>query len=176
MPTRPKSKPAEPSPNGHSRNPEPSRAGSGGAALDTEAFRQRLAGLIDPLGPRGGAAGREANKNMASRLCSILASLYNVSDDRMKLWEHVGKALSTALDRTADDDVDHFLSLCLESIQADLGQAAACDALTAVTCEVATWSAEQRHDFLGYLRSHLYSVLTFGRQRWEQVKRKEVEL
>jgi hypothetical protein len=144
--------------------------------LDTEAFRQRLAALVDPLGPRGGVAGREANKNTASRLCSILAQLYNVSEDRLKLWEHVGKALNTALDRTSDDDVDHFLSLCLESIQAEHGQAAACDALTALTCEVASWPAEQRHDFLGYIRAHLYSVLTFGRQRWELVKRKEVEL
>lgn len=145
--------------------------------LDAEAFRRKLAGLEDPLGPRAGAAGRENLKQTASRLCSILAHLYGVNEsDRTKLWAHIGKALEVADSKTSDDDVDHFLSECLESVGAEHGRAAACDALTALAMEVAAWPAEHRHDFLNYLRAHRYTVLTFGRARWESVKAGEVEL
>jgi hypothetical protein len=106
-----------------------------------------------------------------------LASLYRVSEiDRTKIWEHIGKALEVADSKTSDDDVEHFVSECLESVQADYGQAAACDALTSLMLEMAGWPSEHRHDFLNYIRSHRHPVLTFGRQRWEQVKRKEIEL
>lgn len=148
------------------------------ATLDTEAFRRRLAGLADPLGPRGSTAGsRENVRQAASRLCAILAHLYAVDEsDRTKLWSHIGKALEVADEKTSDDDVEHFLCECLASIQADPGRAAACDALTALTMEMASWPAEQRHEWLNYLRSHRYTVLTFGRARWESHKRGEVEL
>lgn len=147
------------------------------AIIDAEAFRRKLAGLEDPLGPRGGATARENLRQAGSRLCAILASLYGVDEqDRTKLWGHIGKALEVADEKTPDDDVERFLSECLAGIQADPGRAAACDALTALTMEVAAWPAEQRHEWLDYLRAHRYPVLTFGRQRWESVKKGEVEL
>lgn len=145
--------------------------------IDTEQFRRKLAGLEDPLGPRAGAAGRENLKQFASRLCSILAHLYGVNEsDRTKLWEHIGKALVVADEKTSDDDIEHFISECLVSVQAEHGRAAACDALTQLTMEATTWPPEQRHDFLNYVRAHRFTVLTFGRARWEQVKKEEIEL
>ena len=73
--------------------PEKTTASSTLPTLDTEAFRRQLARLVDPLGPRAGAAGRENLKQASSRLCSILAHLYGVDEkDRTKLWEHIGKA------------------------------------------------------------------------------------
>jgi hypothetical protein len=106
-----------------------------------------------------------------------LASLYGVNEkDRTRIWQHIGKALEVADQKTTDDDVEHFLSECLESVQADPGQAAASDALTSLTMELAAWPPAQRHDWLSYIRSHRYVVLTFGRARWEQVKSKEVGL
>jgi hypothetical protein len=157
------------------RETEPA-APPGLPVLDTEEFRRRLAGLADPLGPRAGAAGRENLKQVSARLCAIMAHLYAVDDDRTKIWQHIGKALITALERTSDDDVEHFLTIALDSINSDHGRAASCDALTKLSCEIAAWPAEQRHDFLNYTKSHIYAVLTFGRQRWEQVKKKELEL
>jgi len=145
--------------------------------LDTEAFRRRLARLIDPLGPRAGAAGRENLKQAASRLCAILAHLYGVDDrDRTKVWDHVGKALVVADEKTSDDDVEHFISECLESVHAEHGKAAACEALGSLVSEIVAWPPEQRHDFLNYVRAHRYTVLTFGRQRWERIKKKEIAL
>lgn len=144
--------------------------------LDAAQFRLKLAGLADPLGPQGGPGARENLKQAASRLCAILASLYDVSDDRTQLWGHIGKALDVADEKTANDDIEHFLSECLASIQADPGRAAASDALTSLAMEMAAWPPEQRHEFVQYVRSHRYTVLTFGRARWESVKSGEVAL
>jgi hypothetical protein len=138
--------------------------------LDTEAFRRKLVGLVDPLGPRAGAAGRENLKSAASRLCVILAKLYAVSDDRTKLWEHVGKAIQVADEKTSDDDVEHFVSECLALVSAEPGLAAADEDLGSLLSEMVGWPPEHRHDWLNYLRSHRYSVLTFGRQKWEEHK------
>lgn len=143
---------------------------AGVTVLDTEAFRRKLVGLIDPLGPRAGVAGRENLKSAASRLCVILAKLYAVSDDRTKLWEHVGKAIEVANEKTSDDDVEHFVSECLALVGAEPGAAAADESLGSLLSEMVTWPPEHRHDWLNYLRSHKYSVLTFGRQKWEEHK------
>jgi hypothetical protein len=143
---------------------------NGPAILDTEAFRQKLAGLVDPLGPRAGAAGRENLKQIASRLCVLLAKLYAVSDDRTKLWEHIGKAIQVADEKTADDDVEHFVSECLSLVAAEPGIAAADEDLGSLLSELSTWPPEHRHDWLNYLRSHRYSVLAFGRAKWEEFK------
>ena len=147
--------------------------------LDTEAFRRKLAGLEDPLARSAvpGAAHRGHLKEVASRLCSVLAKLYDVDDkDRTALWQHIGKALEVADEKTTDDDVEHFVNECLSIVKADPAQSAAGDALTALLSEMAGWPAEVRHDWLNYLRSHRYPVLTFGRMRWELVKKGEVEL
>lgn len=139
--------------------------------LDTEAFRRKLAGMADPLGPRGnGAANRAYLKETASRLCSTLAELYSVDEDRKKLWEHVGKAFAVADEKTSDDDIEHFINECLTVVGADTGMAAANEGLTGLIMEVAEWPPETRHDFRGYLRAHRVPVLVFGRARWGQVK------
>ena len=79
-------------------------------------------------------------------------------------------------EKTSDDDVEHFVSECLESVNAEHGRAAACRCVSSLIAEIVSWPPEQRHDFLNYIRAHRYTVLTFGRQRWDQVKKKEVAL
>lgn len=140
--------------------------------LDTEAFRRKLAGMTDPLSQRGGSAGNRVYlKETASRLCSILADLYDVNgDDRTKLWEHVGKALTVADEKTTDDDIEHFINECLIVVGADIAIAAAHEGLKGLLFEVAEWSPEIRNDFLNYLRSHRVPVLVFGRAKWGQIK------
>jgi len=139
-------------------------------ALDTEGFRRKLAGLVDPLGPRTGTAGRANIKDAANRLCVVLASLdaIDTGDNRVRLWETVGKALEVADQKTSDDDIEHFVSECLTIVGAEPGVAAANDDLISLLGEMVSWPAEHRHDFLNYLRSHRYVVLTFGRQKWQQ--------
>lgn len=148
---------------------------SGPPKLNYDEFRRKIVGLQDPLRHPGETEKVEV-KQAAIRLCSILAHLFGEELDRLTLWGRIGTAFETALAKTSDDDLDRFSDLCLEHVQADPGRAAACDALTQ---ERATWAArppEWRHAFLGYVASHRYAVLAHGRQRWDEVKAKRVEL
>lgn len=144
--------------------------------LDTEAFRRKLAGLSDPLSPVTGLGEKASVKDSAIKFCSILASLYNVSEDRTSIWEHIGKAIKTSLSKVSDDDIDRFISLCLESVQADEAKTAASAPLLAVMSTAAMWEPEHRFAFLQYLGTHSYAVLVHARARWEQVKKGEIDL
>jgi hypothetical protein len=140
--------------------------------VDTEAFRRKLAGLEDPS-PREGPtpANRGHLKDVASRLCVVLADLYDVSDaDRTALWEHIAKALAVADERTAGDDMERFVSEALSVVKADPARAAANDGLSGLLHEMAGWPPATRAEFLAHLRTRPYAVLTFGRARWEEHK------
>ena len=143
--------------------------------LDTEALRRKLAGLTDPSRKPGGAE-RSEIRDLASRCCSILAHLYGEELDRLSLWSRIDSALETAGAKVSDDDLDRWLSLCLEHVKADAGKAAACDPLRHVIETFAVRTPEWRHEFLAYVATHRYAVVARGRARWEQVKSKEVDL
>lgn len=147
--------------------------------LDTEALRRKLAGLADPLSRGADSVGeKELVKRTAARLCSILARHYNVSDDRAALWEHIGKAIATSLDKADGDDLAGFLCLCLESVMAEDGPVSRCPAVAAILADFDSWGTkgELRHAFLSYLRTHRYAVVVNGKKRWEDYKAKEIEL
>lgn len=143
--------------------------------LDTEAIRRKLAGLTDPSRKPGGTERTEI-RDIASRCCSILAHLFGEDLDRLTLWSRIDSALETAGAKVSDDDLDRWLSLCLEHVKADAGRAAACDSLQQVIETFAVRPAEWRHELLAYIATHRYAVVARGRARWEQVKRKEVDL
>ncbi len=144
--------------------------------LDTEAFRRKLAGLTDPLDRQSGLGEKTEIRDLAHRLCSILASLYDVPGDRTELWNHIDKAIETSLAKVSDDDVDRFLQLCLESVQAAPSKVAACKAFAMVLETVASRDSAWKFAFLDYLRAHRLPTLVHGRARWEMVKKEQVEL
>lgn len=146
--------------------------------LDYEQFRRQLAGLLDPDRSKPGVAEKVEIRDLSYRFCSILASLYGVSEDRKDLWPHITKAVATALAKVTDADLDRFATLCLESVQADPAQMAACDPLFQVLSQFAAHEAvpEWRHAFLQYIRSHLMAIVVHSRDRWKRVIAKEATL
>lgn len=144
--------------------------------LDTEALRRRLAGLADPFARAVGATEGGEIQETANRLYSILAHLFGSALDRLTLWSKIDAATATACAKVSDGDLARFVSLCLESIQADAAKAAGCDALGQLLATFAVRPAEWRHAFVDHIHTHRYAVLVFGRARWEAVKAKEVEL
>ena len=143
--------------------------------LDTEAFRRKLAGLADP-NTRTGSLAPVVVRETANRFCSILAHLFSDQLDRLTLWDKIGAALESACSKVSDDDTDRFITLCLEGVLADPGRAAACDALGAIIGTLNVAKPEDRFAFIHHIQTHRYSVLVHGRQRWERVKAKEIEL
>ncbi len=144
--------------------------------MDFQAFRKKLAGIADPSKRPSGGAVAQAVKDDAIRLCSILAHLFGESLDRKTLWSRIDSAFATAVAKVSDADVDRFISLCLEHVQADPGHAAACQPLGQMLAQYATRPPELRQDFVNYCGTHRFAVLSHGRARWEQIKTKAVEL
>ena len=142
---------------------------------DPAAIRLRLAGVADST-PDRSFLSTTVTRDMAVRYYTVLAKLFGESLDHLTLWSKLDSSIATALAKIgSSDDVSWFASLCLAGIVADPGRVACCEALE-VILETLSHSQADRLAFLSYLRDHRYPVLVFARNRWEQVKKKEVDL
>lgn len=146
--------------------------------MDAQAFRLKLAGLVDeratPGGPLGAGYSTEF-RDLSARLGCVLAHLFGEGLDRKSLWGRIGTAISTAVAKCGDGDVDRLLSLMLEHVRADASQAAACGPLLQILGyrdRPDSW----RQQFVRYLGGNLFAVLAHARARWERVKSKESDL
>jgi hypothetical protein len=148
---------------------------SGLLTMDYQAFRRKLAGLADPE-RKIEAAEKVEVKEAAIRLCSIFANLFGESLDRITLWEKIGSALRTSCAKVSDDDLDRFVTLCLEHIQAEDSKVAACAALMQMIETFAVRPSEWKYAFTAYINTHRTALLVHARSRWESVKKGTVEL
>lgn len=143
--------------------------------MDYTEFRRKLAGLVDPE-RKIEASEKVEVKEASIRLCSIFANLFGDSLDRIKLWDRIGSALRTSCAKVSDDDLDRFIALCLEHIQADDSKVAASDPLRQMIEVFDVRPSEWRYAFMTYIKTHLHPLTVRARSRWEQVKKGAVEL
>lgn len=143
--------------------------------MDYQEFRRKLAGLVDPE-RKIEASEKVEVKEAAIRLCSIFAELFGDSLDRVTLWEKIGSALRTSCAKVSDDDLDRFITLCLEHIQAEDSRVAACEPLTQMIETFAARPSEWKYAFTSYINTHRMSLLVHARARWQNVKKGTVEL
>lgn len=143
--------------------------------MDTESFRRKLAGLADPDRTTGMTEKTEIRET-ASRFCSILAYLFGRDLDRLTLSSRIDSALESACAKVSDDDLDRFVTICLDHIQADAAQAAACEPLRQLLETFLVRPPEWRQEFLHYIGTHRLAVVVRGKARWDLVKNKEIEL
>lgn len=137
--------------------------------LNTEQFRQRLAGLIDPadeLAPEQ----IQSQRDIAVLFVAALPQVFGENLDRMTLWDRIGTAIQTAYAKTAADDCDFFISRALEHVQAAPADVARNENIARVMAWAADATPEERQAWLGYMTTHLYSVLVRARQIWEAYK------
>lgn len=134
--------------------------------LDTEAFRRRLAGLVDPseeLGPEA----EEVIRLKAISFCAALPEVFGPELDRKTLWDRIGSGIETALAKAAGD-YQQFYGEVLRHIKATPGRAAANERLGDVLLWLSSAESEERDAWLRYLGSHLIPVLTFARMEWQR--------
>lgn len=143
--------------------------------MDYAAFRRKLANLVDPE-RKIEATEKVEVKETAIRLCSIFANLFGESLDRVTLWERIGSALRTSCAKVSDDDLDRFVALCLEHIQAEDSKVAASAPMLTMIEVFASRPSEWKYAFMAYINTHRTPLLVHARSRWEQVKKGTVEL
>jgi len=137
--------------------------------LDTEQFRQRLAGLIDQRSEVD-AEDFASVAACAIHFVSSLPIVFGEQLERTTLWDKIGAALDTAYAKTAADDCDFFISRVLESILASPAAVARCEAIGQVITWLSAAPTEMRHAWLQYIATHRYAVLVRARMAWEQQK------
>lgn len=115
-------------------------------------------------------------RDAAIRFCSILSSLFGDDLDQLSKWDRIGSAISSACAKVSGDDVDCFVTHCLDHIKADDAQVARCEPLSQLLSTFPERTPEWRFAYLDYFRTHRHAVLVHGRARWELVKKKAVEL
>lgn len=134
--------------------------------VDTMAFRQRLAGLVDPL-PQKQQFFDDHAKQLSVRFLSILPKLFGSSLDRLTMWDKIASAVQSAYAKNASGDTDLFVQHVLETIQAEPSKTVACEPFEKVLDEIGAMNRDQQQDWLTYMATHLVPVLVFARRAYK---------
>lgn len=146
--------------------------------LSCEDFRRKLADHIDTQRVVESVGECMSVREACHRWLALLAKHYGTSEDRTQMWAHIHKAVSVALTRVQDADLERFATLCLEGIHADPVRVAACEAINQMlTTEFSSdhRDAAWRNAIISRLRTHLTTDLSHARQRWAKIKEGGVE-
>lgn len=139
-------------------------------AINTEEFRRKIAGLVDPNRKTTGAVETESIKQEAIAFCLVLCDLFGEALSRMTLWDRIGTALTTASAKCDDGDTDRFASLCIEHVKADNAAAARHEQFGGWVMTMAVRDDAYRQAFVRYCASKSPIVLVHARSAWEQKK------
>lgn len=135
--------------------------------MDYEKFRQQLAGLASTDAAEFDG---EAFRVFGVRLGVVLARLFGDSLDRLTLWQRISDGIRASAAKVGDADTDHFLSLCLDFVKAEDSKVAANEEFFNLLAELSGQDEGFRRQWIRYLNSRVYAVVTFARAEWEGVK------
>lgn len=138
--------------------------------IDTDEFRRRVAGLIDPNRRPTGAAETASIKEEATQLCLALCELYGDGLERMAMWDKISSALSAAAAKCDDGDTDRFAALCLETVQADHTRAACNESFAHWVLTMSTRDEAHRQAFVRHCGAKTAIVVVHARAAWQQRK------
>lgn len=137
--------------------------------LDTEQWRQKLAGLIDPRDAVP-AELKQLGQDNAIRFVATLPMLFGRELDRTTLWDRIASAIETAYAKTAGADTDFFISEVMRHIKAPRGMVAASNRLLQVMDLLHDASTVERQAWLDYLVTHVDTILVHSRRTWTRYK------
>lgn len=134
--------------------------------IDTVEFRQRLAGLVDPMPVKQQFFDSHA-KELSVRFLASLPKIFGSSLDRITMWDKIAAAVQSAYAKNASGDTDLFVQHVLETIQAEPSKVVACESFEKALDEISGLSRSQQQDWLVYLATHLVPVLVFARREYK---------
>jgi hypothetical protein len=100
----------------------------------------------------------------------ILCELFGDGLDRTTLWDKIAAALTTASAKCDDGDTDRFVSLCLETVQADPAHAARLPEFLQWVEAMETRDEAYRQAFVRHCGAMAAVVVAHGRAAWEKRK------
>lgn len=139
------------------------------ATLDCAEYRRQLAGLSDTAG--GEDMVSDQYRDLSSECVLLLAICFNrKSLDAVTIWSRIDSAIQKGLADCDGEDVDRFLSTCLEHVLANINVTAAQPDAIRIQQSLLKLSGDERVYFLQYLAKHRYVAITLGREKWEERK------
>lgn len=138
--------------------------------FDAAHFRLVLAGLVDPDYAGEDSAAAAQHREWAVDWCVCLCDLFGDSIDRVTLWTKIAAALSAACAKCDDGDVERFVDLCLRTVQADAGLAAASPDLDRLLLTASAKPISWRQGLVRYIESRTFAITAHARRQWGTVK------
>lgn len=136
--------------------------------LSPHEFRQKLAGLIDPL-KKVDEYEVGAMKDEAVRFISILPEIFSDDLDRKTLWERIGNGLKNSIAKSGGD-FEAFINNAIEFIKADPGKVASNDNLEMFLASSLTRPEEWRQQFLRIIETRYFLLIVKARAQWNEKK------
>lgn len=137
--------------------------------IDFEGFRRQLARMVDGRLE----VAKELDKwgmELSVRFCATLAGLYGHKNHKTK-WRRISDALTASRAKTVGPDVDIFISLVLEFINADPGFASSSrrmrDVIEKLTGKDGA-NPEERQLWIDNLCAKRFVILSRAKEQWEK--------
>lgn len=137
--------------------------------VSREEFRRRLAGFAD-RGRQIQQIEQTAFRQIAEDFVVSLCLVFGDSLDRKTLWSRIDSGLQAACASVDDGDTDRWLDLLLDHVKADAARVVRLGLLRNVRTSLASKDETHRREFLRWVESRRYAVLTHGRAAWDRWK------
>jgi len=142
--------------------------------MEKKTFRQKLAGFGEA---RTTSMAEQANMtDEAVRFSLILAQLFGPDLDRITLWSRIETALKTGVAKARLGDMDSFVAVALEVVQAETGRAAASEPLLRFIETLSHRDETWRGEFMKGISKKSVIIVVKARAKWEDVKAGRVTL
>lgn len=135
--------------------------------LDTEMFRQRLAGLIDPAAVIDDKD-KVLNRETAITFLATLPMVFGRELNRMTLWSRIASGVEMAHAKTVGADYEFFISQVLRHIKAPRWASSSSSRLMLVMSALEAADTVARQAWLDSLVTHLDALLVHSRSHWER--------
>lgn len=136
------------------------------ATLSKESFRQKLAGLVDPVEDKHNPFGF---REQSISLGIIMARLFSDSLDRKTLWERIGTGLRSAAQKRPEGG-DGLIAAALDHVKAEPGRAAVSAELNDLIVVVMQQDEEWNRGWAAYILRHATIVTVHARAKWQEIK------
>ena len=134
--------------------------------IDFEGFRQQLARMVDGRLE----VAKELDKwgmELSIRFCATLGGLYGHQNIKRK-WTRISDALTASRAKTVGPDIDIFISLVLEFINADPGYASSSRRMRDVIDKLTKANPEEKQLWIDNLCAKRFVILSRAKAEWEK--------
>lgn len=144
--------------------------------LSTEEFRQKMAGLLDPVRATGDTERKEMRET-GVRFLTVLAKHYKLKSSREEMWGDVVNVVTKSVAKLGGSpDLERLVNDCLAGLLADDKYTIACPAINQLLEVFEVRDEAWRSQLVVDLHNHLRPWAVHARRRWEQVKEGKVDL